>query len=297
MKPIIELKNVTKRFKNHTAVDNISLTIKEGSVVALLGPNGAGKTTLVSLILGLLNQTAGSIEVLTGSPKDMKTKQKIGALLQENSTIDGLTVQECIDMFRSFYPKSLQTEQLLQMAGLEDERKKMSISLSGGQRRRLGFAQAIAGNPSILFLDEPTVGMDVASRRMFWETIRAFAKEGKTVIMTTHYLEEADQVADRVVVIHKGKIVADGSPTSLKENATSKYIQLKTRGNVNVDALPLVTKVEESAGSIKLYSSDTDQLLKHIIKHNLDVYDIEVQRGRLDEAFEFLTNSPEKQIS
>lgn len=291
MKASIQLEHVTKQFKDRTAVDDLSLTIAEGSVVALLGPNGAGKTTTVSMMLGLKQPTSGTIRLLGGQPGDVKVKDRLGAMLQDVHTIDGLKVGETIDLFRHYYSKPLPLSRLLQISGLEAEKSKMGAALSGGQKRRMGFALALAGDPSVLFLDEPTVGMDVTSRQIFWETVRAMAGQGRTIILTTHYLDEADAIADRVVVINKGKLIADGTPAEIKASTNSKTLSF-TAGSAltqeQVRSLPGIIDAVWSGERVKLFSNNTDQLITDIVRLNMDVKDIEIKSGGLEEAFQFL---------
>jgi ABC-2 type transport system ATP-binding protein len=291
MKPSIQLEHVTKEFKGKRAVDDLSLTINEGSVVALLGPNGAGKTTTVSMTLGLKQPTSGTIRLLGGSPQDAGVRDRIGAMLQDVHTIDGLKVGETIDLFRHYYSKPLPLARLLKISGLEAEKGKMGAALSGGQKRRLGFALALAGDPSVLFLDEPTVGMDVTSRQIFWETVRAMAGLGRTIILTTHYLDEADSIADRVVVINKGKLIADGTPAEIKASTNGKTLSF-TAGAALTDeqvrSLPGVMDAVWNGRRVKLFSSDTDRLITDIVRRDMDVKDIEIQSGGLEEAFQLL---------
>ncbi|WP_028549896.1 ABC transporter ATP-binding protein [Paenibacillus sp. UNC451MF] len=291
MKPVIQLDHVTKQYKEKLAVDDLSLTIEEGSVVALLGPNGAGKTTTVSMTLGLQQPTAGTIRLLGGSPEDRKVKDRLGAMLQDVHAIDGLKVGETIELFRHYYSKPLPLNHLLKVSGLEEERHKMATALSGGQKRRLNFALALAGDPSILFLDEPTVGMDVTSRQLFWETVRAMAQQGRTVILTTHYLEEADAIADRIVVIDKGKLRADGTPAEIKASTNGRTLSFTAGPRITQEiiwTLPGVTDAVWNGRRVKLTSGDTDQLIYAIIQNGLDVKDIEIQSGGLEAAFQTL---------
>lgn len=291
MKTAIALDRVSKEFKGKRAVDEISLNIEEGSVVALLGPNGAGKTTTVSMMLGLIRPTGGTVRLLGGDPRDWGIRSRLGAMLQEVSMIDRLQVGEIIELFRSYYEKPLPLERLLRISGLEEESGKLATSLSGGQRRRLDFALALAGDPSVLFLDEPTVGMDVTSRQLFWETVRALAGTGRTLILTTHYLEEADSLADRVVVINKGRLIADGTPAEVKASTSGKILSFTAGPGVTpqlVRALPGVTDASWSGRRVKLFSADTDRLLRELIRMEADIRDIEVHGGGLEEAFRHL---------
>ncbi|UUZ82829.1 ABC transporter ATP-binding protein [Paenibacillus sp. P26] len=291
MKTAIALDRVSKEFKGKRAVDEISLNIEEGSVVALLGPNGAGKTTTVSMMLGLIRPTGGTVRLLGGDPRDWGIRDRLGAMLQEVSMIDRLQVGEIIELFRGYYEKPLPLERLLRISGLEEESGKLATSLSGGQRRRLDFALALAGDPSVLFLDEPTVGMDVTSRRLFWETVRALAGTGRTLILTTHYLEEADSLADRVVVINKGRLIADGTPAEVKASTSGKILSFTAGPGVTprlVRALPGVTDASWSGRRVKLFSADTDRSLRELIRMEADIRDIEVHGGGLEEAFRHL---------
>ena len=294
MKNAIEIKNVSKQYQHKKAVGNLSLTIKEGSIVALLGPNGAGKSTTINMILGLTEPTSGQIKLLGKAPKEKSVRNKIGAMLQEVSVIDGLKVRETIDLFRSYYSNPLSTNELLKISNLESDQNKFASDLSGGQKRRLGFALALAGNPDVLFLDEPTVGMDITSRQIFWETIRSFAGSGKTIILTTHYLEEADNLADRVVVINQGNIIADGTLDEIKASTGMQHVSFTIGENVTSDhllRLPGVTDVQQTGRRVKVYGENTDQILFSVIRNNIDVSDIETHKSGLEDAFQSLIES------
>ncbi|NIK69507.1 ABC transporter ATP-binding protein [Paenibacillus sp. BK720] len=290
----IELDQVSKIYQGKKAVDNLSLKVERGTVIALLGPNGAGKTTTISMILGLKQPTSGTIKLLGGSPKDIKVRNRIGAMLQDVSVIDNLKVAETIELFRNYYSNPLSLQELLRISGLEKEKDKMAASLSGGQQRRLGFALAAAGDPEIIFLDEPTVGMDVTSRQMFWDTIRSMADKGRTVVLTTHYLEEADSLADRIVVINQGKVVADGSPSQIKAETTGRVISFTAGASVTneqLQALPGVIEAEWNGRRVKLHSRDTDRLIVTLIEQRIEMKDIEIQSGGLEDAFQAIVHS------
>ncbi|KEO81880.1 ABC transporter ATP-binding protein [Tumebacillus flagellatus] len=296
MKHVLDLQNVRKSFGSKNAVEDLSLTVEPGTVLSLLGPNGAGKTTTVSLMLGLLKPTSGTIRLLGGDPRDARTRQRVGAMLQEVSAIERLNVRETIELFRSFYEKPLTTDKLLEIAGLHEHAKTMGTALSGGLQRRLNFALAMAGNPDVLFLDEPTVGMDVSSRTLFWEHLREFANQGKTILLTTHYLEEADAISDRVVVIANGRITADGTPGELKNALGKRFITFRA-GDRTTDALlqqlPGVDRIERSGRQVRLQVSDSDAALFAIVRNGLDVQDIEVKGGGLEDVFRSLTETGE----
>ncbi|MBO7745602.1 ABC transporter ATP-binding protein [Paenibacillus sp. MWE-103] len=291
MKPAIQLTGVSKIYKDKKAVDNLTLSIAEGTVVALLGPNGAGKTTTVSMILGLHKPTKGTVKLLGGDPGDARVRDRIGAMLQEVSVIDGLKVGESINLFRSYYEKPLPLDYLLKVSNLEAEKDKLASSLSGGQQRRLGFALSLAGDPDVIFLDEPTVGMDVTSRQLFWDTVRAMAGKGRTIVLTTHYLDEADSIADRIVVINNGRIIADGTPGEIKSDTTGRVVSFVAGPSVTTDALhrlPGVTDVEWSGRKVKVFSRDTDGLIRALVEGKFDMRDIEIHSGGLDDAFQAL---------
>lgn len=292
--PAIQLEHVTKVYKGKKAVDDLTLTVESGTVLGLLGPNGAGKTTTISMILGLQQPTSGKVKLLGGDPREQRVRDRIGAMLQDVSIIDNLKVAETINLFRNYYAKSLPLEQLLLISGLEGEKDKMASALSGGQQRRLGFALAAAGDPEVIFLDEPTVGMDVSSRQLFWDTIRAMAGKGRTVVLTTHYLEEADNLADRIVVINNGKLVADGTPSEIKAETTGRIISFTAGASVTSKSLlvlPGIVDIEWSGRRVKLHSSNTDRLIAELVDKRIDMRDIEIQSCGLEEAFQALVQN------
>lgn len=297
MPSVITMEHVDKEYKGTHAVKDLSLHIEEGTVTALLGPNGAGKTTTVSMLLGLQKPTRGQIRILGGSPDQPEARQSVGAMLQDISVIDRLTVRETMDLFRSYYANPLPLANLLAMSGLEKEQNKYATSLSGGQKRRLDFALAMAGDPKILYLDEPTVGMDVGSRQLFWESVRAMAGKGRTIILTTHYLDEADSIADRIVVINQGKLIADGTPAQIKSAQGRKMITFTAGEQLRPDSLsglPGIVDTVWSGRKVKLTSADTDQLIRTLIQHNLDIRDIEISAGGLEDAFQTLIQGDAK---
>lgn len=213
---VASLHGVTKNYGLHCALSSVDLQVKRGSIMALLGPNGAGKTTTVKLLLGLLKPSNGEVRVFGADPQDGNTRQRIGAMLQIASVPETLRVKEHVDLFSSYYPRPLKMKDTLERAGLLRLENRYYSDLSGGEQRRLLFALAICGDPDLLFLDEPTTGLDIEARRGLWTQIRALRSSGKTVVLTTHYLEEADQLADRIVVLKSGTIAADGTPGEIK---------------------------------------------------------------------------------
>ena len=208
---VVQMRGVTKTFGSVRAVDGIDVEIRRGETVALLGPNGAGKTTSISMLLGLLKPTTGAVEVFGQSPEQAIKHSLIGAMLQEGKLMSGVRVGEFLDFVRSLHPAPLPRHKLLDLAGLSALEHRRVDRLSGGQTQRVRFAMAIAGNPELLVLDEPTAAMDVEARREFWTSMHAYAAEGHTILFATHYLEEAETSASRLMIIAQGRVIADGT--------------------------------------------------------------------------------------
>ncbi len=229
---VARLDHATKRYGATIALNDVSLDVRRGEVLSLLGPNGAGKTTSVKLMLGLNAPTSGSAILFGGDPRRAANRRRVGAMLQVGKVPETLRVREHIDQFRGYYPSPLSVAEVLELGGLEGIEDRKFGELSGGQKQRVLFALALCGDPELLFLDEPTLGFDVEVRRAFWKQIRTYVSKGRTVLLTTHYLEEADALADRVVVIDKGVIVADGSPSEIKGRVSGRRIRCVTSVNV-----------------------------------------------------------------
>ncbi|MED3553802.1 ABC transporter ATP-binding protein [Cytobacillus praedii] len=297
MDSIVVLDHVTKTFKNKKAVDNVSFSIKKGEVVAILGPNGAGKTTTIMMMLGLLEPTSGKVRLFTSHPKEKKIRERIGAMLQEVSVIDALKVKEIIQLFRSYYPSPMPFEELVAFTGLsKDDLKRRADKLSGGQKRRLGFALALAGNPDLIFLDEPTVGLDIASRKLFWHTIDELKAQGKTIIFTTHYLQEADDVADRIILFNHGTIIEDGTPVEIKAKLSKQSVSFVESEEISMKELkqlPHVLDVYKRKDRIFVVTDHTDEVIAALFEKKLKISGIQIEQGRLDEAFEQLTENRE----
>ncbi len=221
--------NVTKRYGSVEALRGLDLVIRGGEVVSLLGANGAGKTTTVRTLLGLIKPDSGEVRLFGGDPRDARTRTRIGAVLQHARVPETLRVREHIHLFSSYYPNPLPLEEVLEAANLAGLERRKFGELSGGQQKRVHFALALCGNPDLLVLDEPTAGLDVEARRALWKQVRAYVARGKSVLLTTHYLAEAEALANRVVVLDKGRIVAEGTPREIKGNAATledAYIEL-----------------------------------------------------------------------
>ena len=227
MPDVAELHDVVKKYGDVTALDGVSLSLTAGRVTALLGPNGAGKTTAVKVLLGLTRPTRGSARLFGFDPRDTVARRRLGVMLQIAKVPDTLKVREHLHLFSSYYPSPMTVSEALAAAGLSAVADRKYGDLSGGQRQRLQFALAICGNPDMLVLDEPTVGLDVESRRAFWQEIRRLTSRGRTILLTTHYLDEADALADRIVVLSSGRIVADGPPHAIKAQGRRSACSLR----------------------------------------------------------------------
>src|ERR1700728_176588 len=222
---VASLENVNKNYGSVRALHGVDFRVRAGEVVALLGPNGAGKTTAVKLLLGLMQPNAGRVRVFAGDPTNPENRMRTGAMLQVGRVPETLRVREHIDLFSAYYEKPMASAEILAAAGLEKLRDRKFGDLSGGQKQRVLFALAICGNPDLLFLDEPTVGLDVESRRTLWAHIRGVVKRGGSVLLTTHYLEEADALAHRVAVIDRGRIAAEGTPAEIKAQTRTSGLE------------------------------------------------------------------------
>ncbi|RDW17264.1 ABC transporter ATP-binding protein [Oceanobacillus chungangensis] len=300
MENIVQFDQVTKKFGKKTAVNGVSLAIEKGTTVAILGPNGAGKTTTISMMLGLMEPTGGAVKVFDKSPKEVAVRNRIGAMLQETSVLDMLKVREVIEMFRSYYTSPLSMEELIALTGFkEDELKKRANKLSGGQKRRLGFALALAGNPDLIFFDEPTVGLDITARRKFWERVETLKLQGKTIIFTTHYLQEADDFSERIILFNNGEIIADGKPDDIKRNIATRSVSFQTDDKeviVLLQSFDDVIRCYEKDDRIYVVTSNTDAVLAEIFRQGVDAKDIAIEQGRLEEVFEHLTTESKEAI-
>ena len=288
--PIATLTNITKRYGTTLALDGLSLSLHPGEVVALLGPNGAGKTTAVKLLLGLIQPKFGKARVFGGDPTNPQNRLRTGAMLQVGRVPETLRVREHIDVFSSYYTNPLPLRDVLAAAGLEKLRDRKFGDLSGGQRQRTLFALAICGNPDLLFLDEPTVGLDVEARRTLWEEIRRLVDCGKTVLLTTHYLEEADALADRIAVINQGEIIAEGTPAEIKAQTSGKRIRCITSlGLASILQIPGVTDVRQDREAVEIQAREAEPVVRALLARDASLSALEITSAGLEEAFLALT--------
>jgi ABC-2 type transport system ATP-binding protein len=287
---VAELFGITKRYGQTTALDGLSLSLGAGEIVALLGPNGAGKSTAVRLMLGLTSPTSGTARVFGRDPRDAATRTRIGAMLQVGNAPEVLKVHEHIDLFRSYYPRPLAVEELVRIARLDGIMDKKFGDLSGGQKQRMLFALALAGDPDVIFLDEPTVGLDIETRRSLWVEVRALAARGKTVLLTTHYLEEADALATRVIVIDKGRVLRQGTPSEIKQLDHTRVIRCRTTLSLAaLRLLPGVVTAAQDSDRTTLEANHPEQLLRLLLAADSQVSELEVVIPALEDAFLALT--------
>ena len=291
----IELRQLRKTYPTSAgpieAVRGIDVTIEPGETVALLGPNGAGKATTIDMLLGLTPRDGGSVSLFGDDPKDAIARGAVGAMLQSGELIRDLSVRELLTQIASLYPEPLDLDATLDLVGIASIANQRTQKLSGGQAQRVRFALALLTNPELLVLDEPTVGMDVESRRAFWGTMREAASHGKTVLFATHYLEEADEFADRAVLMARGVIVADGPTTEIKAMVGTRTIRATLPGvpAEQLERLTGVTHAERHGGAIALACSDSDAAIRSLLAAYPDAIDIEIGGGSLEDAFLELT--------
>jgi ABC-2 type transport system ATP-binding protein len=289
--------NLVKQYDNHRALDNISFELRKGEIVALLGPNGAGKTTAIRTLLGLTRQTSGEVLLFGKSPRERTGRLRTGVMLQIGRLPDSLKVRELIDQFRSYYPHPMPEAEVLAVAGLAAIAGNLFGQLSGGQKQRVLFALALCGDPDLLFLDEPTLGMDIEARRALWEQVRLLAARGKTILLTTHYLPEAEALATRVLLLQAGRIVAEGTPAELKGKVQMSTVRCRTSVPESVlRGLPGVTEVTlVDGGQVVLLTTKPEALLRGLLPLDEELNGIEVTGTAFEDAFLALTsqaNSP-----
>ncbi|MGW5745606.1 ABC transporter ATP-binding protein [Amycolatopsis sp. NPDC003861] len=289
--PAFALHGLTKRFGQVTAVDGVSVEVARGEVVALLGPNGAGKSTTVDMLLGLTKPDAGEVTVASGTPRAAVDRGLVGAMMQNGALLPDATVGEIVGLIVSTHENPLPAAEVIARAGLEKLVKRRCGKLSGGERQRVRFALALAGDPQLLVLDEPTAAMDVDGRRAFWAAIREFAAGGRTVLFATHYLAEAEDYADRVVLMRHGVVVADGPVAEVRAAVSGRVLKAVVPGATDTDLahLPGVTSVQLRGGRAELACADSDAAIRALLAAHPQASDIEITALGLEEAFLALT--------
>ena len=287
---VAELRGVSKRFGTIVALDDVALALGAGQITALLGPNGAGKTTAVRLMLGLARPSAGQVFLFGADPAAREPRRRTGVMLQVGKVPETLTPREHITLFRSYYRSPRPIDDVLAVAGIAEVADRRFGQLSGGQRQRVLFALAICGNPDLLFLDEPTAGLDVEARHLFWDAIRHLVAEGRSVLLTTHYIEEADALADRVVVLQRGRVVADGTPADVKRQVADRRLRCVTRVEMNdIAQFAGVQSVHADGGGVVVLTTDAESLARYLLARDGSLSELEISGARLEEAFLALT--------
>jgi ABC-2 type transport system ATP-binding protein len=288
--PCARLVATQKRYGGIVALDGVDLDVRPGELLALLGPNGAGKSTAVGLMLGLAEPDVGQVELFGQSPHALDAKRRVGVMLQSAGMPDTLKVGELLAQTRSYYPNSLDTAECAATAGIADLLGRRYGRLSGGQQRRVQFALAIAGRPQLLFLDEPTVGLDIEARRAMWATMRALIADGAAILLTTHYLEEAEALADRVAVLARGRIVAEGSVRQIRARVAQRRIRCVSDLPLEtIGAWPDVRSVCRDGDRFEIVTDAAESVVRQLLGEDLQLRDLEVQRAGLAEAFVEIT--------
>ncbi len=294
--PVVGFDQVTKTYGSVRAVDGLSLRLDPGETVALLGPNGAGKSTTLDLLLGLKHPDSGSVSLFGTGPREAITAGRVGAMLQSGGLMDGVTVAELVRLACSLHPRPYPVPDVLARAGIAQIADRKVDKLSGGQAQRVRFALATAGDSDLIILDEPTTGMDVSARQAFWATMREQADQGRTVLFATHYLEEADAIADRVLVLHRGRLLADGTAAEIKARAGARRVSFDLAGEIDEAALrglPFLTGIDVSGQTVRIQSADADATVHAL--YGLGVYprNLEVSGLGLEQAFVAITAAEE----
>ena len=292
MNDVVCFEGISQRFGPVMALTDLNLELKAGQLSALLGPNGAGKTTAIDLMLGLSQPTSGTVRVLGADPREPSTRTAIGAMLQDINVPAGLSVRELVALYAALYPQPMTVQRALSLSGLTEQAKQRVSGLSGGQKRRLSFALAVVGQPSLLLLDEPTAAMDVQGRAAFWQGIAELREGGCTVLLTTHMLEEVDRAADRVIVLNKGRVVADGTPSSVRERVGLSRVRfVSSLSAAELHALPGAEALDiGQAGQASFSTRTPETLVRAALRAAPELSQLEVARASLEDAFLSLTN-------
>ncbi|WP_238580703.1 ABC transporter ATP-binding protein [Streptomonospora alba] len=280
--PLARLMNVSRRYGTALALDRVSLDIEPGAVLGLLGPNGAGKSTLINLVCGLRRPSEGHVELLGGSPQDPRRRRGLGMTPQQTGLPETLRVREVIDFVSRHYPDPLPAADLLERFGLIGLEKRQTGSLSGGQQRRLAVGLAFLGQPELVVLDEPTTGLDVSARRAVWEGVRSYIGSGGTILLTSHYMEEMEALSERIVVLKRGRVVADGTPQEVTEAASRQSVSFRAE---EVPELEGVVAREYRGDRRILYTDDTDALVRDLVRSGAAFSGLDIHRPSLEEAF------------
>jgi ABC-2 type transport system ATP-binding protein len=290
---LARLSGVRKRYGATTALDGLDLEVRAGELLAVLGPNGAGKTTAIGILLGLQAPDAGEARLFGRSPHDIAARRGVGVMMQEVALPDALRVGDLIRQVSAYYPEPLTFGETVALAGVGKLVARPYVKLSGGQKRQAQFALAICGRPRLLFLDEPTTGLDVTARETMWATVRQLVAGGASIVLTTHYIEEAEALADRVVVMAKGRQIAQGTVAEIRALVVRKRVACATTVDVAaVEAWPNVTGAVRDGAYLAITTNDAEGLVRRLLAADPKLSDLEVRRAGLSEAFAELTSEP-----
>ena len=291
MTTALEVRNINKKYKNKVILNDINFSIQSGEIVALIGKNGAGKSTLINIITKLIQQDSGQSKIFE---KEKFDRNLIGVMMQENISLDRITVKEIIKLTRTYYRNPMSYQAILALSELQNYTNHPMDKLSGGQKRKLQFALTLAGNPDLIFLDEPTVGMDAESRTKFWERIDELKKQGKTFLITSHYLEELEKVANRFIFLHNQRIIFDGSLTEMGKQL--KKVQVTFNSELIKDIfnkLPAVLRVSELNHHYTLITSDVNSLITQLVPYLSAIDNLEIRQQNLDTLMDSLIRNEE----
>ena len=287
---LAELSAVSKRFGKIEALNHFELQVRPAELLAVLGPNGAGKSTAIALMLGLQQPDSGIVRLFGGSPMNVANRMQIGVMMQDSGLAPELRVREHIDLVASYYPDPLSAEEALALTGTSPLANRPYGKLSGGQKRQVQFAMAIVGRPKLLFLDEPTVGLDIRSRELMWVALRELVHQGVSIVLTTHYLEEAEALSDRVVVLANGRSIASGTVDEMRALVDRKRISCVSSISADlISTWPGVQAVSRDRGRLHITATNADTIVKQLVFTDADFRELEVQRAGLAEAFTELT--------
>lgn len=287
---LARLENVSKRYGNITALNGLNLSVHAGEILALLGPNGAGKTTAVSLMLNLVEPDSGKVSLFNQDPQELAARQRIGVMLQSAELPETMRVSELIELTQSYYPNLRDLKEIAEMAGINDLLKRPYGKLSGGQQRRVQFAIAICARVEILFLDEPTVGLDIEAREAMWTSLRKLVAEGCSIVLTTHYLEEAEALANRVMVIAQGSVIAEGTVESIRSRVALRKIRCISSLDISaIKEWPHIESLGHDGQYLNIQTADAESVTRRLLDEDPGLTQLEIKRAGLAEAFIELT--------